>query len=351
MNSIERMNHFHQTFKGDTKTAYKNMRAWYKQHKPKGGVFCTTEAVCKCSPDVDKAMVEVARDYMVTKSLTSKKIPLAMAMQFSVHLYGTWRNSLGIYTVDEDIVPDLVKSPIPADTPSHIFSRLPDWCVYIELPTTEKTNVFGNDNDIQFLGFWALLDLKPVINESDVLVLSIIPNIFFPKEPDRFSYMPIQMVLSESLTVTEALAEADAIDKAAISALQKGVASRDESERKELLLQLLPALLWLCAEEPDISNIKGEAVSGSELRAPKYGINKKTGDFVPPSQPTIFHIGKRLGGEIRTFKDNIDKTEKGVASRKRPHIRRGHWHGVWKGTAQNKHFSVYWQPAVFVNAN
>lgn len=351
MNSIERMNHFHQNFSGDTKTTYKMMRAWHKEHQPKDGVFCTSEATVKCSPDLERAMREVARDYMVSKSLTSEKIPLAMALQFSLHLYGTWRNSLGIYTVDEDIAADLVKSPIPADTPSHIFARLPDWCVYIEMPTSEKNNVFGNDGDIQFLGFWAMLDAKPVINSIDILALSIIPNIFYPKEPSRFNYTPIQMAISESMTVMEAINEIDSIDKNAIDALQEGVATREEAERKELLLQLLPTLLWLCAEEPDISNIKGEPISGSELRAPKYGVNKKTGDFVPPSQPTIFHLGKRLGGEIRTFQDKINNKDKSSATRKRPHIRRGHWHGVWKGTAQNKHFSVYWQPAVFVNAN
>ena len=351
MNSIERMNHFQQTFTGDTKTAYKNMRAWYKKNQPKNGVFCTSEAVVKCSPELDKAMVEVARDYLITKSLNGDKIPTAMAMQFSLQLFGTWRNSLGIYKVDEDIVVDLVKSPIPADTPSHIFARLPDWCVYIELPTTDKTNIFGNNDDIQFLGFWALLDSKPVINQNDILVLSIVPNIFFPKDPDRFCYTPIQMALSESMTVSEALDEVAAIDKAAINILQEGATTREEVERKVLLLRLLPVLLWLCAEEPDISNIHGEPVSGTALRAPKYGVNKKTGDFIAPNQATVFHLGKRLGGEVRTFKKTIDNTTKTTATRKRPHIRRGHWHGVWRGVAQNKHFSVYWQPAVFVNAN
>ena len=39
-----------------------------------------------------------------------------------------------------------------------------------------------------------------------------------------------------------------------------------------------------------------------------------------------------------------------ISSRKRPHIRRGHWHGVWSGTGQNKEFKIYWQPAIFVNA-
>lgn len=119
----------------------------------------------------------------------------------------------------------------------------------------------------------------------------------------------------------------------------------------DMLRIVLSCLLWLCAEEPDISNIIGEPINKDALRMPKYRINKKTGAFVPPEKPILYQIGSRLGGEIRTFNERIGSGDNRISARKRPHIRRGHWHGVWGGTGQNKQFKIYWQPAIFVNSN
>ena len=69
-----------------------------------------------------------------------------------------------------------------------------------------------------------------------------------------------------------------------------------------------------------------------------------------PETKEVYEIGKRLGGEIRTFNERITSGDSRISSRKRPHIRRGHWHGVWAGVGQNKEFKIYWQPAIFVNA-
>lgn len=71
--------------------------------------------------------------------------------------------------------------------------------------------------------------------------------------------------------------------------------------------------------------MKDERIECEQLFKPKYTIHKKTGAFVPPSQPTVFNLGKRLGAEIRSYqeiikKDLIDRPRAAV----RPHIRRGH---------------------------
>ena len=352
MNAVERMNHFNKNFDGDAKEIYKNMQLWHKRELPKNGVFCPSGAIVGCSKDLEKLMMKATFSYLMDKSKDDDGLmDDLMQTQFALHLIGTWRNSLGIYKIDKDILLDIVKSPVPHDTPSHIFSRLPDWGVYIEFPDVDE--IFGNDNNgaLSIKGFWASLDTKIVVDKPDMLVLNVTPNITFRDNQDKFNYVPIQMALSESFTVAEALMQITEIDEGIHLLFDEPQPDHDTSGHKALLIRLLPILLWLCAEEPDISNIKGEPINGTTLRAPKYGINKKTGDFVPPSQPIIFHLGKRLGGEIRTFKDRIHNSEKGVATRKRPHIRRGHWHGVWRGTGQDKNFSLYWQPAVFVNAN
>lgn len=352
MQSFEQMLRFNRQFDGDVKRAYKKMQDWHIKNEPNDGVFCPSTEVLGCSPEVMTAMLSAISVFKKTKQHNSPEMSKAVSMQFGLHVFGTWRNSLGIYKIDEDIMNELVKSPIPADTPSHIFSRLPDWCVYVELPDTATSFTQNENGSIQFLGFWALLDRKPTINASHVSVLHLLPHFTVDGEYIDTGFMPIQMALSESLTVTEAVDQISSIDKSVVAALKMEESPNESDKQKRILLLLLPLLLWLCAEEPDISNIKGEPISGNALRLPKYAVHKKTGAFIPPSQPIIYHLGKRLGGEIRQFntKKKDDELQGRLPSRKRPHIRRGHWHGVWRGTGQDKQFSIYWQPAIFVNS-
>ena len=120
---------------------------------------------------------------------------------------------------------------------------------------------------------------------------------------------------------------------------------------KLALYTYLPMLLWLCAEEPDITNMMGEPLTTEQVRQPKYQ-QKKSGQFIPPNSPRIYKLGQRLGGEIREFKEQIaqsEDTRKGIA--KRPHIRKGHWHGYWHGSGQDKQFVPKWLSAMFVNAS
>ncbi|MPX31764.1 hypothetical protein C0126_09205, partial [Moraxella catarrhalis] len=70
----------------------------------------------------------------------------------------------------------------------------------------------------------------------------------------------------------------------------------------------------------------------------------------PPSEPFIYEVGSRLGGEIRHYQEQIEQGKHRQTSKKRPHIRRGHWHGHWHGTGQAKEFKIKWQPAIFVNS-
>ena len=353
MQSIKRMTEFNQNFKGDAKTTYKNMQNWYRTHKPTDGVFVPSTVIPECSPHIKREMSKATMSFMKTGHVGNKQLQDTIKDQFSLHLFGTWRNSLGIYRIDRDILAELIKAPIPDDTPSHIFSRLPDWCVYIE--TTSEEEVAQGSNGL--LGFWALLDKIPQVNKERVLGLHIIPHFNHPTNQAFDSdHLPIQMAVSENLTVLEAIhqiqdSNKNLVDRFGIEGIEADDALQSQKGEGVVLLKLLPLLLWLCAEEPDISNINGEPISGTALRAPKYGINKKTGAFVPPSQPIIYNLGKRLGGELRQFNEKLDKADTKKTSRKRPHIRRGHWHGVWRGTGQDKHFHLNWQPAIFVNAS
>lgn len=358
MKSFEQMQAFNRSYDGDSKAVFKRMQQWHRTNKPTDGVFCPSKEVFNCSPELLKSVLQAATSLSINPNprlpndTQVKAISEATQKQMGLHLFGTWRNSLGIYKIDAEIMNELIKTDIPDDTPSHIFSRLPDWCVYMEMPTLGKY-VDKADDTYELFGFWALLDRKVTVDSGDQLVLHIVPHILFKDDPDYGNYIPVQMAISDSLTVQEAIERVDDIDNLVESTLHLEDDGVDKSKRHKMLKTLLPMVLWLCAEEPDISNIKGEPISGADLRKPKYAVNKKTGNFVPPNHPTVYHIGKRLGGEIRQFNKKIgdDEQQSRAPTRKRPHIRRGHWHGVWRGTKQDKQFKLYWQAAIFVNAH
>lgn len=108
---------------------------------------------------------------------------------------------------------------------------------------------------------------------------------------------------------------------------------------------ILSLLLWLCSEEPDISNIRGEPVSPENPVSRKV---RKITRIYPAAGPTVLTVAARLGGEIRQSRDQVDY-ESGKTIRK-AHIRKAHWHGFWSGPrAGERKFSVKWLPPVLVS--
>lgn len=297
----------------DVKEVYRMMQLWHLKNNDDSGVFCNSLAITKFTPRL-----------MMYSNLDDIDYHGYEYLQY-LQVFGTWRYTLGIYRIDEDVQADVIKSPIPLDTPMSIFENLPEWCVYFELGMTEAAH--------EVHGFWALFD-----GSADKKFLKLI----FHTNVDVLAY--ILLPIRDGYTIDDALNEYH------LNATKDPIlAKQAKANEQDMARVALSHLLWLCVEAPDISKITGEPLDKASLRQPKHTVNKKTGVFVPPNQPFIYEIGKRLGGEVRTFSERIGSTDR-ISSRKRPHIRRGHWHGHWRGTGQAKEFFVKWQPAVFVNA-
>ena len=265
------------------------------------------------------------------------------------NMFLAWRMSLSIYRIDEDIFNEMIKSSIPKDTPSNIFRRLPDFCVYIDFPRLvdmDEINPLIPFNGLKVKGFWAYLDKTFSGNGVKGFELKICADLI---EHELYAdpLSNVSMIIKDGLTVEES---ADLVFDQYVGHSEENTKALAQSD-KIVLFNYLSILLWLCAEEPDISNIIGEPLTSEQVRQPKYGQKKNTGQFIPPSNPRIYNLGQRLGGEIRNFKEDIRKSSTSKkATSKRPHIRKGHWHGYWVGTGQNKKFIIKWLPAVFINA-
>lgn len=312
--TIARMNAFNKAF-ANAKDCYKKMQAWHLSNKPKHAFFPMQNTLT-----LDNGLA-------VAYELQGENEQLLSALS-RLYLYGTWRNTLSIYQLNEEIIKDCKE--IPDDTPTSIFFNLPDWCVYVDI---SAARIATTDDGVakHLKGFWAIYDIVEMDGFShDAL------NFIIDTDTDDNIYVPQTFILSSGQSVAEVL--------------DYGASLFDDDTSNTLIKGLLPYLLWLCVAEPDIT-YKGLPVSREELTRPKHSINKKTGAFVTPSEPFIYQIGERLGSEVRRYQSIIDGEQKrNRPHTKRPHIRRGHWHGYWQGTGQAKEFRVRWQPAVFVNS-
>lgn len=270
---------------------------------------------------------------------------------WGLHLFGSWRNTLGIYRIDDAIFDDVIQSAIPDDTPTDIFKNLLEWSVYVQF--SHPISFIANDIESSADGFWATFDCR-LQNNKPKLMLNIVPNLTYFNDDtlDTLSYrqlQPISFYIDECLTIKESVErhvkENERLNPDPLAT------HRIIKTDYQMLTHFLSCLLLLCVDKPDVSKITGEPISKSELNAPKHKINKKTGAFIPPDKPFVYEIGSRLGGEIRKKQAEIEQGLSDGTRSMRPHIRRGHWHGYWKGTGQNKQFDVRWQPAIFVGMN
>lgn len=334
--AIAQMHAFNKEFP-KAKDCYKQMQSWHIAQSKNKQVFFPMQRTLVLDPAL---MLE----YQATAGDADSERGLSVMRKLNaLYLFGAWRNTLGIYKLDDDIVNESAKSPIPADTPASIFKNLPEWCVYIDLSSSDiRTRTTEAQESQKLMGFWAVFDYLEFEKYSSTTL-----NIVLDTNNPQDVYLPYALPLDDGLTVEEAVKRLQ--DTLTLDTDDVFANAETLSVNIAIIRQTLSFLLWLCVAEPDVT-YKQEPVSREELTKPKFAKNKKTGAFIPPNEPFIYEIGSKLGGDIRSYQAKIDDDKKAIkSSRKRPHIRRGHWHGYWKGAGQAKEFFVKWQPAVFVN--
>lgn len=353
MTPMQYMQRFHK-LSPERKDVYKKMQKAFIAGKVKMGLFTDSTTVMESDPRYlqsysRKGYLE-SGDYMEFHDEARALRMRARNIQYGTKLFGTWRNTASIYRIDESVAPQAMSSIIPSETPSEIYANLPEWAVYVELPSIcdieipysrrADHNCKDSNEEVRakMLGFWATHD-RVVHKGKQYLCLDVF---WHPAQEDdvklhEMLIAPFRLLLSPDMTVFESFKEGYGIDEDAFNALP--------------IKQVLSLLLWLCVEEPDVTNIKGVKMSRADLKLPRYARNKKSGAFVPPMQETYFEIAKRMGGEVREWNKEIEASSaSNRPTRKAPHIRRGHWNGVWIGSGSNKTYKVYWQKPIFVNA-
>ncbi len=251
---------------------------------------------------------------------------------------GTWKYSQDVYTFDPDLVRELTDTDLSGDLPCDVLKRLPNFSLYIAQPFSTK---LGNA-----CGFWVHLeyDVNTQREELRFLVLT------------EEHLAPVILHLG-NWNLAEAVARAGETgwNQSEIEGVMPRV--KNEMSKREWIQTLrdtwheplkimLPLVLYLCSDEPDVIG----RVPGKTPVRPRPKTLKGRFRMFPPDTPTVFEVGSNIGPQLRAAREAVSRA--GTGTHKRPHIRRGHWHGYWYGarnTAQS--FKYRWLSPIFVGAN
>ena len=287
-------------------------------------------------------------------------------------LFG-WRMAKGVYRYDKDVFRKLFETPVTGKLPTEVLYRLPEWCPYIEVPGAGIVyeGLPGKGGDARggeevgamVRGFWMFLDFAG---------RGLPDRLYFVADAERFDESDGSMSLefpAYALTLSgETLEEcvgATARATVGIEALIKGGVPEEEVERevasaagviRSAVSRLLSVGLYLCAEDAEVVAEDG---SGALPANPAPKKTKKRGEKLFAAEGVKeWNVAWRLGAQIRAAEREAAEREAeagGEGARKRPHIRRAHWHSFWTGPrdparAHERKKAVKWLPPLAVNA-
>ena len=234
---------------------------------------------------------------------------------------GTWRYTQGIYQFDDDLLTALTDSQIVGELPAEVLLRLPEWCVYISLPD-------GG-------GYFVHLEWDANSGRTELRFWIDAPSV----HP-----LPLPLIMHLGpWTVTEAFDrsfhEGRRIAQLAGSPFPQASETVEAIEEGSALLQrLLPPVLYLCSDEPELA---GEE-PGSRPGNPQLTKTKKGAKLFAPQCPRIWRVGESIGQALRELLLRVRA--------RRGHLRRAHWHGYWTGRDGERLFKYHWIPPVMVRS-
>ncbi len=301
---------------------YPNISAWVDEFREDSG---------KGLPKwPDWCFLPMAAWYAIVSTANKvRTLPLHLVGDVSkLAAIGTWRYSQGIYHVDNTLLNELIDSPISGSIPSEVLYRLPEWCLYIETPDLHWLND-------KLYGFWVHLEWDANSGRSELRLLLDTENALIG--------IPLHI---GAWTVTEAVDRAMAVSK--LHGENAGISFPFTPDAVQSIATeinpLISVLLYLCSQEPDIDDT---ITPQSFPERPRPKKTKKGWRLFPADKPRVWAVGASLGQKLRQSlsAEQGEPTNRTV----RAHLRRGHWHGYWKGAHQGERKFIYkWIPPIVV---
>lgn len=240
---------------------------------------------------------------------------------------GTWRYTQGIYQFDPDIYDAVIDSEIKGTLPSQILLRLPEWCLYVETPNLQ---VF----DQKAYGFfvWLEHDMNHGHTELRILIDGDKSMVSVPLHLGEWDLQTaVEKYIDESGYQGAKLGHEISYTPDDISAISSDI------------MPIVSLILYICSDEPDLSNL--EKPSDSPAR-PQPKKTKKGWRLFPADKPKVWSVGLNYGEtlrkQIKNWQTNTGRTVK-------PHVRKAHYHTYWtgkRGSDEQKAISKWIMPTI-----
>lgn len=225
-----------------------------------------------------------------------------------------WRMTKGVYAFDPDLLAALWETPMTGRIPTQLLYRMPEWCVYIPLPSPETP--VGRP-----VGTFVHLDWRDGRTSLRFLLL-------LPKDgTGQFSAWPLDISLASG-DVWEGV-------RSFAGQWMDGQGRRivgeelERAQRDALALAgpLVSVALYLCTEEPDLTGL-GKPGNPRPTKT-KRGLREFPAAGIRP-----WEVGVRIGAVLRSARREFEGDGELLPSgrhRPRPHLRRAHYAVRWTG--------------------
>ena len=228
---------------------------------------------------------------------------------------GTWQYSKGIYTFDPDLLLALSEFAIDGNIPADILTRIPEHCVYID--------ACG--------GFFAQLLYDPDLHCPLLGLYGAEQVVFVP-----LIHGPLDEALDKYRKLPRFQNDEDIIGK---------FTDEIAAQERDFAEKCLNLILYLCSSEPDITTDRQPGYSRYRAEPVK---TKKGLRLFPADRVHNHNVGASVGAQLRRVTDTGAEVApiEYQGGTKRAHLRRGHWHGYWKGSrkAEDREFIFHWIP-------
>lgn len=238
-----------------------------------------------------------------------------------------WRYSRSVYRFDPDVYRELIETPFSGELPGEVLLRMSEWSIFVEMQDEAVSGFFAS---LEYVSE-GKVELRFVFCAGDRLIPFYI----------NLSAATIEKSFEESLMEYEKVAGGSDKVKAEYAKLL--------GEDLSLLKKALSLVLYVCSNEAEM---RDRDAPDWEPSFPRPKVTKGEERLFPADRNRVVDVGRELGAMLR---EGAAKSDPGAPTGRsvRPHLRRGHWHGFWKGTRKENRdqqkFFLKWLPPIFVH--
>lgn len=240
-----------------------------------------------------------------------------------------WRYTRQIYEIDDALFHELIQTPYDQIVPLDVLQKFPNFSFFI------KTKI---------MSFFISMPDGACKENLNLAFVAFAPN---KDAPTSVTWSEILLPLSKGKTVEQELSRLEELYK------EKNHSDNNpykfciqHADLRQHMKRLINVVLYLCSTQPDIVD------RTPSIKLHPFHVSRKSlkGKFkiLPARKIKYFYVGENVGKVIRQHEESYSISRGKV----RPHVRRAHWHGYWKGARdEQKEFILKWLPPTLVATN